>query len=73
MDIFTSSEVFPTLIKDDGNYSNVSASADIVDSRGKGSCVTYLPLLVPPLVNARRLCDSLKISNFSLIMSASLM
>ena len=72
MDKFPSSEVFPTLIKDDGNSSNVSASSDIVDSWGKGSRVTYLPSLVPTLATATRLCDGLKIGNFGLILSASL-
>ena len=49
MDIFPSSEVFPTFNKYDGNFSNVSASADIVGRCGKGSRVTYFPLLVLPL------------------------
>ena len=72
MDTFLSSEVFPTLIKDYGKYSNFYASADIVDSCGKGSRVTYLTFLVPPLATDTRLCDGLKIGNLSLILSASL-
>ena len=63
---------FSTLIKDAGNSSNVSASTDIADSWGKGSRVTYSPFLVLPLATATRLCDGLKIGNFSLILSASL-
>ena len=73
MDTFLSSEVFPTLIKDNGNYSKVSASDVIVDSCGKGRRVTYLPSLVPPLATDTRLCDGRKIGNFNLILSASLM
>ena len=73
MDTFPSSEVFPTLINDDGNSSKVSASAVIVYSCGKGICVTYLPLIVPPLETDTRLCDGRKIGNFNLILSASLM
>ena len=72
MDTFPSSTVFPTLIKDDGNFSNVSASTYVVESCGKGSRVTYLPLLVPPLATVTRLCDGLNIGNFSLILSDSL-
>ena len=72
MDTFPSSEVFPTLIKDAGNSLNVSAYADIDESWGKGSRVTFFPFLVPPLAIATRLCDGLKIGNFSLILSASL-
>ena len=72
MDTFPSSEVFPALIKYDGNYSNMSVSANIVYSWGKVIRVTYLPSLVPPLATATRLCDGLKIGNFGLILSASL-
>ena len=57
IDTFPSLEVFPTLIKDARNSSNMSASADIADSWGKGSRVTYFPFLVPPLATATRLCD----------------
>ena len=73
MDTFPSSEVFPTLINDDRNSSNVSASAVVVDSCGKGRRVTYLPLLVPTLATATSLCDGRKIGNSNMIRSASLM
>ena len=41
MDRLPSSDVLPTLISEVGNYLNVSASADFLDSCGNGSVVTY--------------------------------
>ena len=48
MDVLPSSNIFPTLIRDVGKSSNVSASAAFFDSCGKGNLVTYLLLLPPP-------------------------
>ena len=73
MEMYPSSEVFFTLINDDGNSSKVSASVFVVDICEKGRRVTYLPLLVPPLETATRLCDGRKIGNLNLILSDSLM
>ena len=61
------------LIIDDGDFSNMSASAVAVDRCGKSRRVTYLPFLVPPLETATRLCNDRKIGNSSLILSDSLM
>ena len=61
MDTLPSSAVFPTLISDAGNSSNVSASAALLESYGNGSVVTYLPLQDPPLATPTFLSDILNI------------
>ena len=72
MKTLPSLDVFPTFISDEGNSSNVSASAVAVDNCGKGKHVPYLPLLVTPLANDTRLRDGREIGNLSPILSASL-
>ena len=49
IEILTLLDFLPTLINDVGNSLNVSASAALMESRGKGSLVTYLLLHAPPL------------------------
>ena len=56
-----SSADFPTLISDVGNSSNVSASADMLESCGNVSVVTYLPLQAPPLSTPNFLANILNI------------
>ena len=46
-DIFPSSDVFPTIIKDVGKSSNVSACTALGDNCLRGNLVTYLHLLAP--------------------------
>ena len=72
METLPSLEVSPTLISDEGNSSDMSASAVAVENCGKGKRVTYLKLLVPTLATATRLCDGHKIDNPSPILSALL-
>ena len=55
------SDVFPTLISEVGDYSNLSASANLMDSCGNCSDVTYLPLQAPPLATPTFLSDLLDI------------
>ena len=55
------SEVFPTIINDVGKLVNVYAFVARFDNCGKGSCVTFFALHVPPfapltfLLDARRM------------------
>ena len=72
MGTFPSLDVFPTLISDEGNASDMSASDVVVDNCGKGRRMTYLTFLVTPLETATCLWDSHKIGNPSPILSASL-
>ena len=58
METLPPSAVLPTLINDVGNSSNVSASAALLESCGKGSFVTYLPLHAPPLATPTFLADT---------------
>ena len=58
MDTLPSSSVFPTLIKDVGNSSDVSVSAALLESWGKGRLVTYVPLHTPQLVTPNFLAET---------------
>ena len=49
-DMVPSSDVFPTLISDDVKILNVYASFAFADSFWKGNRVTYVALLLPPLL-----------------------
>ena len=62
MDTLPSSAVMSTLIKYVGNYSNMSASAALLDSCRNVSLVTYLPLHAPPLATPTFLADTYNIS-----------
>ena len=69
MDTLPSSAVFPTLISDVGNYSNVSDSAALLESCGNVSVVTYLPLQVPPLDTPTFVSDIINIGRPNLFLS----
>ena len=58
MDMLPSSAVFPKLIRDVVNSSNVYVSATLLESCGNGSLVTYLPLHVQPLATPTFLDDT---------------
>ena len=62
MDTFPSSAVFPTIISDVGNVSNVSASAALLESLRNGSVVTYLPFQALPFSTPTFLSDIINIS-----------
>ena len=68
MDTLPSLAVSPTIIKDDGNSLNVSASATFSDIWGKHSLLTYLPLHALLLVTPTLLLETRNIDkpNFSL-------
>ena len=72
MDTFPLSAVFMTLIRDVGNYSNVSASAALLESFGNGSLVTYLPLHAPPLATPNLLADTHNIGRSNCFLSFSM-
>ena len=57
MDTLPPSDVLPTVIRDVGNYSDVSASAALLESCGNGSVVTYLPSQALPLATPTLLAD----------------
>ena len=61
MDTLPSSDVYPTLISEVRNSSNVSASAALLVSCGNVSAVTYLPFQAPPLATPNFLSDILNI------------
>ena len=69
MDTLPSLAVLPTLNNDFGNSSNVSASDALLDTWGKGSLVTYLPLHVPPLATPTFLVDKRNIGRPNFFLS----
>ena len=58
MDTLPSLSVLPTLINYVGNYLNVSDSAALLETWGKGSLVTYLSLHTPPLATPTFLAET---------------
>ena len=72
MDTLPSSAVFPTLISDVGNYSNVSASAALLESCGNGIVVMYLPLQATPLATPTFLSDIINIGRPNFVLYFSL-
>ena len=72
MDTLSSSAVLPTLISNVGNYSNVSASAALLESCGNGSEVMYLPLQATPLATPTFLSDIINIGRPNYFLSFSL-
>jgi hypothetical protein len=68
-----SSDVLPMLIRDVGKSWNAFACLDCADSLQKGSWVTYLALLVPPLVAPTYHVDGLRIGRPALSWSCLLM
>ena len=72
MDTLPSSAVLTTLIKDVGNSSNVSDSAAMLESCGKGSLATYLPLHGPPLAMHTFLTDTRYIGRPNFFLPSSL-
>jgi hypothetical protein len=66
-------DVLPTLIRYVGKSWNVSAHLDCAESLQKGSQVTYLALLVPPLVTPTCHVDGLRIGKPALRWLCSLM
>ncbi len=68
-----SSDVLPTLIRDVGKSWNVTACLDCADSLQKGTWVTYLALLVPPLATPTCRVDGLRIGRPALCQSCLLM
>jgi hypothetical protein len=68
-----SSVVLPMLIRDVGKSWNVSACLDCADSFQKGSCVTYLALLVPPFSTPTCRVEGLRIERLALHWSCLLM
>ena len=67
IDMFPSSTVLPTLNNDDKKSVIVFASAACLDNCGKGSKVTNLPLLVPPLATSMRFVYLRKIARLEII------
>ena len=61
MGTLPSSDVLPTLIRYVGNYSNVSASAALMERCGNGTLVNYLPLHSRPLAKPTLLTDTCNI------------
>ena len=61
METLPSLAFFPTLIIEVGDSSNVSASADFLESCSNGSVVTQLPLQAPPLATPAFLYNILNI------------
>ena len=72
IDTLPSSAFLPTLIRDVGNYLNVSASAALLESCWNGSVVTYLPLKAPPLTTTTFLSDVLNIGRTNFVLSCLL-
>jgi hypothetical protein len=68
-----SSDVLPMLIREVGKSWNVSACLDHADSLQKGSWVTYLMLLVPPLATPTHNMDGHRIGRPALHWSCLLM
>ncbi len=67
------SAVLPTLIKEVGKSWNVSACIARAESCRKGSWVTYLALLVPPLATSTFRVDGCRMGRLALRQSFSLM
>ncbi len=67
------SDVLPTLIRDVGKSWNVSACHGCAESLQKGSWLTYLALLVPPLAAPTHCVDDLRIVRPALHQSCLLM
>ncbi len=67
------SDVLPMLIRDVGKSWNVSPCLACADSLQKGIWVTYLALLVPPLVTPTRHVDGLRLGRPALRWSCLLM
>jgi hypothetical protein len=67
------SDVLPMLIRDVGKSWNVSACLNCAESLQKGSCVTYLVLLVPQLATPTCHVDGLRIGRPALRWSCLLM
>ena len=72
MDTLPLSAVFPTLISEVGNYSNVSASSALLESCRNGSEVTYLPLQASPLATPTSLSGIINIGRPYFVLSFSL-
>ena len=69
MDTLPLSDIFPTLISDVGDSSNVSAFAVLLESCGNGSVVTYLLLQVPSLATPNFLADTHNICRHNVFLS----
>ena len=69
METLPSLAVLTTLIKDVGGSLNVSDSVALLESWGKGSLVTYLPLHAPPLATPTFLADMRNIGRPNLFLS----
>ena len=72
MEMVPSSHVLPTLIKDVGKSSKLSAWLACGESWENGSCMTCLARLVPPLAVLTRLVDVRRIGKPALRRSDSL-
>ena len=72
MDTLPSSAVLTKLIRDVGDSSNVSDSANLLDSCRNGSVVTYLPLQAPPLATPTVLADTRNIGRPNCFLSFSM-
>ena len=57
MDMVPSSEVLPKLISEVGKLVNVSAVVACFENCGKGSCVTFFALHLPPFTTSTFLLD----------------
>ena len=73
MEIVPSSDVFPTLINDDGKSSNVSAVLAVSDRCSNGRLVTRFALLTPPFATPTLLLDCRRIGSRARCLSFSLM
>ncbi len=67
------SAVLPTLIRDEGKSWNVSVFVALAESCRKGSWVTYLAVLVPPLATPTFCVDGRRMGRPALRQSFSLM
>ena len=72
MEMVPSLEVFPTLINDVGKLVNVSAVVARFDNCGKGSCVTFFALHVPPFATSTFLLDGRRMGILVSFLSSSL-
>ena len=72
INILPSLAVFPTLIRDVGNFLNVSACSASDDNNGNGKLVTCWHLLFSPLATMTRFVDGSKMSRRAASLSVSL-
>jgi hypothetical protein len=69
IDTLPSSLVLPTLIRESGKSGNSWASAALLESRSKGSLVTFVAVLTPPFATRTRFDDLRRIGRWAAVRS----